>query len=219
MPILNLQVGASTDDAHQLQNGASYSHTSAVLQILASTVGASSRNTGGMRFASVPIPKGATINSAVLQTYIASASFLTIDATLYGAAEDNPATFNSTTNDVVTVAQGGDRVYTSTSVPWAHTYSGMGFDTEAKPDVTSIIQEIIDRANWASGDALVLFVAGDSGTITECRLRAWDFVPNGISGAKLVIDYTPGTQFVVPRPDGRRRYGTTGQLSKRITIN
>jgi hypothetical protein len=180
------------------------------LQINASTGGPGSRRTGGIRFTNVTIPPSAIINSATLQCYIASASYLTIDATIYGADEKNPATFSGASNDCIRTLAGGDRTYTgsASSALWSHTYSGAGWDTEAKPDVTAIIQTIINRSDWASGDALCLFIEGNPSSTTECRLRAYDYTGNTY-GAKLDIDYTPlqiakhYEEYRDPQRDGR----------------
>jgi hypothetical protein len=83
------------------------------------------------------------------------------------AAEDNstPAVFS-------TYADFNGRVKTTASVDWnavpAHVL-GTSYDT---PDITTVVQEVVDRADWATGNNMVVFVANNSSTAGAAREEA-----------------------------------------------
>jgi hypothetical protein len=134
---------------------------------------------GLMRFPSATVPKGATISSAVLQGYFYNTSYDSAQLTVAGVAADNRGAFaeadTTPTWTTANVAVDISNVMTS----------GNGFYAIAT--VTSIVQEIVNRSGWASGNALALGM--HSLTSGEMRIYAWDYSDNTY-GAKLIINYT-----------------------------
>jgi hypothetical protein len=134
---------------------------------------------GLLRFPNATVPKNATINSAVLQGYFLNTSYDSVALTLAGIAADNRGAFTTTdttpTWTTANVAVNISNVMTS----------GNGFYTIAT--VTGIVQEIVNRPGWASGNAIALGM--HSLTSGEMRIYAWDYSDNTY-GAKLIIDYT-----------------------------
>lgn len=107
----------------------------------------------GVRFRSVTIPKGAVITSAFLQLVPDAGAGVgdDPDVTIYGQAADNAGAFTSSTNDI------SSRSRTTASVNWAAT--GLGQDAYVNSaDISTIIQEIVDRSGWAAGNALVILL-------------------------------------------------------------
>lgn len=58
------------------------------------------------------------------------------------------------------------------------------------PDIASIIQEIVNRSGWASGNALVIFI-DDNGTTINGGGDFSTYDENPAYAAELTIDYTP----------------------------
>jgi hypothetical protein len=116
----------------------------------------------GFRFNAVTIPKGATIVDAFIQFASNSAQSSTCDFEISGEDADNAVTFATSPDSNLS-----DRTQTTARVEWAPAawgvYSTQGAD-EKTPDIKTIIQEIIDRASWASGNAIVILIAQDSGS-------------------------------------------------------
>lgn len=106
------------------------------------------------RFQNVTIPQGTTINSAVLTIYAHEDEEDEAIITVYGEAADNSAPF------VETEAL-ADRSFTSASVNWTCSDSWTMWQPYQSPDLTSIIQEIVNRPGWVSGNALTLFMKGE----------------------------------------------------------
>ena len=141
----------------------------------------------GNRFLDVPVPKGATITEAHLSVCCYNDSVGTVcNARIRGEAADNPAEFSDYTDY-------SGRPRTSISVDWdaiAAWYFGEWNDS---PDIKAVIQEIIDRAGWESGNAMVIFLDdhdGRSDSGASRQHRTWDTLDNTY-GIKLHIEYTP----------------------------
>lgn len=135
---------------------------------------------GVFRFQDIGIPNGATINSAKLTLY---GPGLTISGANYnlrirGVDEDNTASFSSDPTARPTTTAFGDWDFTD----WA-------FNTfKDTSDFTSVIQEIVDRPGWSSGNALGIFIysrlTGTTGTFS-----VKDYSDNPSLDAVLTIDY------------------------------
>lgn len=111
----------------------------------------------GMRFTSLSIPKGATITSA------------TVKFTAYPDASPNtPATSVAIQGEDIgnaptigTAYYGlSSRTKTTASVAWnsiPYWYLNVEYTS---PDISPVIQEIVNRQDWSSGNALLLLVSG-----------------------------------------------------------
>ena len=149
---LDKRVAANTDDALIYFNGTGWVWNTAANH---TQVGYYSDTLyklgGGMRFLDITIPHGALITAAYLTiTCSANQAGVVVRSKLRGEDVDNAATF-TTKEDF----QARDR--TTAEVAWDE-IPGWTLNTEYQsPDIMSVIQEIIDRPGWSSGNALVLF--------------------------------------------------------------
>jgi hypothetical protein len=173
---LHLQVSASSDDARESGAGA-----------VSITVTIMTMNSGnawmGWRFLNVTIPQAAVINSATLQLFVDSTSTDDPDGDIYGNDVDSAATFTTASNDI------SGRALTTAKTTWTATGVGGGAFISA-PSVTSVVQEIIDRGSWASGNNLALLY--DALTGSGFSVRAYDNLAS--EAAKLDIDYAGAGQ-------------------------
>jgi hypothetical protein len=171
MAELTLRPLSSADDARGVSENLALDGT--VIQVSGSNILAL------IRFPNMTIPQGATINSAVLQGYFYNTSYDSGALTLAGIAADNRGAFaeadTTPTWTTATVAVDISNVMTS----------GSGFYTIAT--VTGIVQEIVNRAGWASGNAIALGM--HSQTSGDLRIYAWDYSDHTYA-AKLIINYT-----------------------------
>ena len=168
----NYQVAASLDDADSY--GATLENTNGYLMFSHSAVIA----TGGLRFSSINIPQNTTLTSAILQVNV-PADYASINTTVYGENTDNALNF-SNSNPLPSA-----RARTSSSVSWNS--SGSGWISK---NITSLAQEIINRAGWSSGNALNI-ISYPGATTSNGFINAFD---NGSStAAKLSITYSQTT--------------------------
>lgn len=105
---------------------------------------------GSYRFTNVTVPNGATINSAKI---IVTAGYtnvnVVVNTKVRGCDEDNQGDFA----DYAAYAAAAR----TAAVNWAGIAawtSGVQYDS---PDIASIIQTIVNRVGWASGNAMTIF--------------------------------------------------------------
>lgn len=163
-------VSASTDDADSQSNTTGSGGTGGVAagdltNVLLSpgSHGASDFWYVGCRFLNIVVARGATIASASFSMK-AQASYSspgTIKLSVKGQAGDTTVTFGTTagTNNLGTAARPRT---TAASAAWdVKTVTG---GTRYSVDVTAVIQEIVNRAGWASGNSIVILVEVDAST-------------------------------------------------------
>lgn len=120
----------------------------------------------GIRARGVDIPQGATILSAFLEL-VASSNSINEPANLilYGEDADNAAGFTNKANFQA-------RTRTSAYVPWSNVPTWATGQVYQTPDITTLIQEIVNRAGWASGNDLVIFIQDNASGANAIRAAA-----------------------------------------------
>jgi len=130
--------------------------------------------TVGLRFQNVQIPKGATIEEAYLKIVSHESKSATdiAELTIYGNDVDNAVTFNET--DLVS-----SRQKTDASVAWTVNEDWGLWTDETSVDFSAIVQEIVNRDGWASGNALALILEGkDQGATGMDNAREFESFEN-----------------------------------------
>lgn len=187
--ITEIQVGVSEDDFGgdtgtgvypcQAQNTTSVSYMVGGWKGIFNRDGYGAR---GDRFASVPIPQGATINSASLAWNISLIEG-TINNQIVGGALDSVGTFAE--GYTVSAVYATDP--TTAIVAWNP--SSTGWQTSG--NLSSIISEITSRAGWVSGNPLLLMTMyATTTTTTTQRVTAYTYDNNASDGAKFNCTYT-----------------------------
>jgi hypothetical protein len=140
---------------------------------------------GGMRFRNIPIPKGAIINSAHLKlTAIWDSSGLVSRTKIQGEAVDNASPFSD-------LSDYNGRARTIATVRWDNIPAWTAGAEYTSPDISAVIQEIVNRDGWTSGNAIVLFWEDDgSDTGSETRRAALSYDGSPANAPKLEITYT-----------------------------
>lgn len=111
----------------------------------------------GIRFRNVFIPKGAVIDSAfiVLTSHEGKSTEDVANLTIIGDDVDNSPTF---TEDSLVSA----RNRTSASVRWIVDEEWGLWTEHQTPDLKTIVQEIIEREGWQTGNALTFMLLGEN---------------------------------------------------------
>lgn len=139
---------------------------------------------GAVRFTSVSVPQGATINSATLRVAI---EFIIGDGSgslivkIAGIDEDNTADFSSN-------PMGRTQTTNTDIAEWPLPAAGNYLERS----ITTIVQEIISRAGWSSGNAMG-FLLLDAGGPNDRRIE--DDLATGIN-TQLVISYGDNTTVI-----------------------
>ena len=119
---------------------------------------AAPRQVVGMRFANITIPKGATITNAYIQ-FTAKDKKRTnpTSLTLRAQASDSAAVFSTTAFNV------SSRPLTIASVSWSPvvwSVVGEASTNQRTPNLASVIQEVVNRSGWISGNSIAVIVKG-----------------------------------------------------------
>ncbi len=111
--------------------------------------------TCGLRFRNITIPNGATIDSAfiIVNSHEAKTADDVAELTIAGIGEDNATTF--TEDELI-----DSRPQTDASVEWTVDEEWGLWTYHRTPDLTPIVQEIVDRGGWSSGNALGFIILG-----------------------------------------------------------
>jgi len=149
--------GASENDAEELISSGIFSNSESGLGLgFAGVSGSSGASLVGLRFDCYDIPQGAKIISADIQFTANVSSSRGAAFTIKGEDADNCAPFTAATPI-------SGRVATSANVPWSPptwVNPGDALPAQKTPDLSSIVQEIINRPGYAAGNALCFSISG-----------------------------------------------------------
>lgn len=141
----------------------------------------------GMRFKSVDIPKGAIINSAYIEFETDERDSRTTTLVIVGEDGDSPKEFKNGKRNI------SKRTKTSASANWTPSAWNSTNELHRTPNISAIIQEIVDRTGWAANNHLVLIVEPGTGCTTiTCQRTAESYDGESGSSPLLVVDYTVG---------------------------
>ncbi|MCH7893777.1 MAG: DNRLRE domain-containing protein, partial [Proteobacteria bacterium] len=184
--VFTKRVIASTDDAEQ-QTTSTFGMNLTSSDLELHDTGGAGGGYVGMRWTNVTIPQGATIDSAKIQFHvdeIAAGSSVALTVTFRGEDHDNAPTFTSTASNI------SNRTETTASVDWAiPTWVTVNDEGAAQlsAELKTIVQEIVDRTGWGSGNALVIMIKAWSGS----GLRTAEaFDGESAAAPELQITYT-----------------------------
>ena len=157
--VVEVRVQSATDDAEEQASG-SVGLNSSDLEM----VQESSAQTVGMRFVGLDIPQGASISNAHIQFQVDETNSDLATLTINGEAVDNAATFTTVSGNISSRPRTTAQVAWS-PVPWP-TKNEAGPDQQT-PDLAEIIQEIVNRPGWSSGNSLAIIVTGSGKRTAE----------------------------------------------------
>ena len=132
----------------------------------------------GMRFANLTVPRGATITRAYLQFQAKEAQSEVTNLTIRAQAADNAANFTTAIST---------RARTTAQATWAPpawaTVNDAGLN-QRTPDLAAVIQQVVSRTGWVSGNALVLVINGTG------HRTAWSFEGLAAGAPLLHVEYS-----------------------------
>lgn len=197
--IWETRVSSGSDDAEQDVSGGGMDVSSSDLEIFDD----GGLQVIGLRFVDVPIPKGAIIEDAyiVFTCDETKGGTQPVNAIIEGQLNPNPPEFADTTNNI------SSRPTTTANVGWAAaTWTEEG-QTIQTSNITPVIQEIIDQANWALGNALVIILR-DNPNNPSSGIRCTESASD-VSNAPLLHIEFKGKFAVEPIPADGSLYEDT----------
>ncbi|MBN1671775.1 MAG: acetylxylan esterase [Kiritimatiellae bacterium] len=173
---IDVRIAAGPDDVEEFENGTLYV-TSSDLEM---TWDGTRRQTIGLRFTRMDIPAGATVTRAYVQFKADETGSDSANLTIEGEATPDARAFTANAYDVTA------RPRTSASAVWtppAWSAAGEAAAAQRTPDLSGVVQEIVDLPDWRQGNALVLIVTGTGKRVAE----AFEGEPDG--AALLHVEY------------------------------
>ncbi len=173
---VTLQISDTDDDYKESQSGSSSRNDST------HDLWVNADLNQAYRFVDVPLDPEEIITSAILQVYSPSSGTTNLLAGVASgeAVGDAPA-WQGVNSEITNAPKTTASVVIANIPAWtANTHNDL-------VDVTTIVQEIVDRGDWSSGNALKIFVNGTDTTFHR-RSRTYDSNPS--RGAKLIITTT-----------------------------
>ncbi|GAB62916.1 conserved hypothetical protein [Candidatus Jettenia caeni] len=140
------------DDVEEMEDGTIYSNSSDLELVEAAT-----NQAVGLRFHSVAIPPGSVITKAYLQFTVDEITSDAASLTIKGEASGDANPF------VIDNGNVSSRNKTAAHVIWnppAWNTEGESGQDQKTPDLTSIVQEIVNRSGWSENNAMAFIITG-----------------------------------------------------------
>jgi hypothetical protein len=179
---ISIPILTSEDDAEErTSSGGSVSLTSHDLEL---TEDAALQQVVGLRFRNVGIPPNASIVGARIQFTTDEIQSVATGLTVEGEASDDAALFVKVDGNLTSRLRSAGTVSWNPA-PWLDV--GEAGAEQRTPELTTMVQEIVDRPGWAAGNAMVFLISGSGHRTAE----AYDGMP--ARAAVLEIDYVAST--------------------------
>jgi len=174
---ITLQISAGAND------GILYGSTFLATDVVAFGKSSGSVVSNYLLFLNATIPVGATITAAKLQ-YLAKTNQTgtTVYSRIYGNNVDDATAPTSAGTYAA-------KALTTAYVDWDSVGSWTAGTWYDSPDITTVIQEIVDRVGWASGNDILILHKDDGSSDNAVRV-ARPYEDGSSYPAKLVITYT-----------------------------
>jgi len=158
---VEVRVAANADDAEEAAAGG-VNLTSSDLELIDD----GGVQTVGLRFAGVAIPRDAAIRAAWVQFQVDEVSTAAATLRVEGEAANSAAVFTTAVRNV------SSRLRTAAAATWLPApwpRVGAAGAAQRTPDLGAVVQEIVARPGWASGNTLALIVTGTGKRVAESR--------------------------------------------------
>ncbi|MGI9309818.1 MAG: reprolysin-like metallopeptidase [Gammaproteobacteria bacterium] len=146
----------------------------------------------GLRFRGISIPPGANVTRAYLEFVTDEINSDLSEADIFGVAEDDATAFADTDYNL------SSRATTPSSVYWdIPPWPNVG-ESHRSPELAEIVQDIVDRGGWSSGNAMAFVISGSGertaesfeGSVSEAPLLHVEY----IFDTAAVIDVLPNDE-------------------------
>jgi hypothetical protein len=179
---LDLAIGDGADDAEEREETGAVTLTSSDIE-LGNDQG--NLQIAGLRFSGLGVPQGSVIHRAYLQLQVDEASTGPASVVIEAEAADHSSPFSVLAGDLSSRVRGAGWVGWS---PPDWPVIGERGARQRSPDLSSLIQEVVDRPGWVGGSALTLLISA----LDEASARTAESRDGMTLGAPaLHVEYTP----------------------------
>lgn len=170
----------SSGDDLMVWPGSMFSSTNTVVRLGTGSTGGD--YSGAFRFQNINIPKGSTITAAYIKfKSLEDNAGTTVNSKIRAEAADNATQITSYANYYARTRTSAQ--ITQTLPTW---YLNTWYQSL---DIKSVVQEVINRSGWASGNAVNIFWENNSSTAAKSR-AAYSYDQGASYAAILHVEYT-----------------------------
>jgi len=173
---ITAQVAASTDDANEEGTALDLASSSLWLGNASGTTG----SLAGLRFTNLAIPPSANIYSAHLQVFSSQSQWLSVSISLAAEAIGNSPTFSASNPP-------SQRTLTNSNVTQQSDTQWQATTWYSLNDIAPVIEEIVNRPDWQSGNSLSIIVTGTGLPWGREFVTSFDGSP--ANAPELVVNY------------------------------
>lgn len=157
--VFEARIATGADDAEEKEGGnGNVSTGSTDLELVAD--GSRGNQTVALRFTNVQVPQDAAIANAYIRFVADESDSEATSLIIQAEAVDSSASLSTKTHNL------SSRATTSASVSWAPGAWSRG-DQDDTPNIASVVQEVVSREAWTSGNALTILVNGMGKRVAE----------------------------------------------------
>ncbi|WP_299524881.1 fibronectin type III domain-containing protein [Winogradskyella sp.] len=200
---LDYQVVGGDNDAEEAETTGIIYTNSSDLELVFDSFENQNNQTVGIRFVDIAIPQGAIITSADIQFTTDETDSEPTDLQIRGELVPNSDIFNTVDFNI------SSRPTTEAVVPWLDVPEwnlvGEAGAAQRTPQLRSIVQEIVDQANWQPFNAMSFIITGSGSRAAESNNGSQSDAP------RLLVSYTLSDSCPV--------YGTPCDDGDSSTIN
>ncbi|WP_300460945.1 PilC/PilY family type IV pilus protein [Desulfobacula sp.] len=178
VPTVEVSVSANSDDAEESESGGMDLYSTDLELITEDT-----DQIIGIRFQNIAVPQGAMITRAYIEFDVdEDVNTNPTNLDIHAEAADNPGTFAQTTNNIL------QRTKTDQFIEWNNLTDWHTGEQHQTPDLSQVVQAIVGRSGWASGNAMVFTITGSGKRVAESYdgdgappLLHIEYIENGFS--------------------------------------
>lgn len=173
-------IASGTDDVNE--DGASFDSGATSIWLGTGGAGAGASYTG-LRFTSVAVPQGATVLSAHLEVTASQTQWNTMDFALAAEAVDSSPPFSA-------ASPPSQRQLTTSQASHSSDAQWVAGTTYSLDEMAPVIQEVVSRPGWQSGNSLSLILKGSGQPWSRKFVHSFD--GSATRAPRLVITYSSG---------------------------
>lgn len=162
----------------------------------------------GLRFQSIGVGQGDTIDAATITlVYYSELTSANLTSPTYAIDEDSCAAFGAS-------ARPSQRTLTTATIIWTLEENRIRGDLEVSEEIKTLVQEVVDRPGWSSGNDMGFCVFNDA-TGGNHYIAYASYESSSYDPPQLDITYTPGVggaALPIPRPLSRPFAGPLGGI-------
>ncbi|MBW1295912.1 fibronectin type III domain-containing protein [Aquimarina litoralis] len=184
---IEVAITSGSDDVEERQNGDMYTNSSD-LELVYDSHSNAGNQVVGLRFRSLALPKEVTITNAYLQFTADESNSASAELEIALHDSSNSSAFSTSDYNVSNRAVFSNKVVWNPN-SWSSGQSGSGQRT---PNLKNMIQQLVNKSNWSSGNSATFIVRGRGVSLTSTSAkRVADSYEGGAGkAARLIVEYT-----------------------------